>query len=191
MSMARSILPAFLATILALAAGPVLAQKTPQLMPTWPLMDAVKAGDVEKAKKTLLDGETSANQADASDRTVLMYAAGSGDAAMVRLLLDAGARPILTDKRGYTALHAAAENGYDEVMAMLMAAGARPDADDRTGVTPLMLAVSASCVPCVRMLLAARADPDRGDLGGRNARERAAFQRNRTVQRMLDEAPRR
>lgn len=181
---------AVLAIALWLAGGTAWAQKIPSLMPTWPLLDAAKTGDIDKAKRAIISGEASPNQADGTDRTALMIASANGHLELVKVLLQMGAKPILRDRQGYTALHSAAENGNDEVVDVLIKAGAPVDANDRTGITPLMLATSASNVECVKLLLAAGADPELTDFGGRSVRERAELQRNRQVQRLIANAKR-
>jgi ankyrin repeat protein len=53
------------------------------------------------------------------DLTALMWAAGYGKTAAVRLLLDRGADPGRRDDRGKTAREIAGEAGHGEVAALL------------------------------------------------------------------------
>jgi hypothetical protein len=59
-----------------------------------------------------------------NDLTALMWAAGFGKTAAVKVLLDAGARADLRDNRGQTALDMAREGKHDEAATVL--ASARP-----------------------------------------------------------------
>ena len=51
--------------------------------------------------------------------TALMAAAEEGRVAAVRMLIDGGARPEITDDDGWTALHFAQDSGHSAVAAML------------------------------------------------------------------------
>jgi hypothetical protein len=53
--------------------------------------------------------------------TALMWAAGQGQADVVKLLLERGARADLRDDRGFTAAQIARDAGHAQVVAMLAA----------------------------------------------------------------------
>ena len=59
------------------------------------------------------------NNVDPQGRSALMLAAGEDDAATIKLLLDSGAYPFLTDSAGKTASDYAAENGNAAAAALL------------------------------------------------------------------------
>lgn len=92
---------------------------------------------------------------DRTGRTALHRAAGLGDRAAVRELLDRGADPAVLDSRmGASPLHHAALSGDVEVGRMLLAAGAFPDLQSPTnGITPLMAAVWSRHPGFVALLL--------------------------------------
>ncbi|XP_063236066.1 uncharacterized protein LOC134538572 [Bacillus rossius redtenbacheri] len=123
------------------------------------------------------------NERDAEFHTPLMRAADVGSAACVRLLLAAGANPLLSVvkdgarrddpgtrrarrkrhttvglERGSTATHIAAERGHAEVLVLLLQ---RPEVlqalelPDGEGRTPLAVAAAAGRPRCLRLLLAA------------------------------------
>jgi uncharacterized protein len=128
--------------------------------------------------------------------TPFMRAAKSGDVAMMRLLLDAGADPALTLPNGSTALMFAAglgwrdgsplapayEQGFEheavEAIALCLEAGLDIHAANDAGQTALHAAVSGRASPAiVRALLAHGADPARPDTRGRTPRDLAAADR--------------
>jgi ankyrin repeat protein len=73
----------------------------------------------------------------------LHSAAASGDRAVVRLLVDAGADLDAKQEGGFTPLHAVAQNGDDEGVELLLEAGALPDPRTDDGRTPEDLALAA------------------------------------------------
>lgn len=66
----------------------------------------------------------------------LLYATLEGNIAIVRQLLEHGARPSLADSRGVTPLHVAVDNKYVDIVYMLISTGANPFARDNYGNTP-------------------------------------------------------
>ena len=92
-----------------------------------PLMQAAPYGSPELIK-ALLDGGADVNAHDCREMTPLMFAVGSENqnAAVVRLLLRAGASVNSKSNVGETALDWAAKFGNPTVIALLKEAGARP-----------------------------------------------------------------
>lgn len=72
--------------------------------------------------------------------TPLHSAAASSHAALVHLLLAAGADPNAVQHGGYTPLHSAAQNGQTELVQALLNAGADPTAKTDDGQSALTLA---------------------------------------------------
>lgn len=89
-------------------------------------------------------------------QTPLMLAAYDGEAALIELLLGAGARVDEVDGDGMTALAMAAkvEHGHREVVDRLLAAGADATRTDASGRTPLQWAESSGNTPAVAALRA-------------------------------------
>ncbi len=98
-----------------------------------PLMTATRLGAVETAA-LLLDRGADPNEAGYSNRPVLHGAATSGNAEMVQLLIDRGARVGATDREGNTALDDALEfptwRGTAAVVDLLLQRGADRDKVD-------------------------------------------------------------
>ncbi|MBX3744689.1 MAG: ankyrin repeat domain-containing protein [Verrucomicrobiae bacterium] len=112
------------------------------------------------------------NTPDANGRLPLVAAAAAGQLAVVRALLEWGARvnaagPIpgvvlLGEPRETeTALHAAAREGHKAIVEVLLDAGADPNARGSGGLTPLALAIRKQYHAVAETLLARGADPGR------------------------------
>ncbi|XP_072336777.1 ankyrin repeat and BTB/POZ domain-containing protein 3-A-like [Scyliorhinus torazame] len=113
--------------------------------------------------------------------TPLMYAASSGDEAMVQVLLTAGADidiqvPSISQQcpsvhaeiRHWTALSFAVAFGHPSVAQLLLDAGAHVEgcvSEESWSETPLQLAATAGHVDLVSMLLEKGADPLAGSIG--------------------------
>lgn len=88
-------------------------------------------------------------------------AAGRGDLAQVKQMLEAGIHPDAQNSQAKeTALMRAAGAGQLAVVEALLAAGARPDKRDSVGSTALLSATASGRIEVVRVLLAAGADPE-------------------------------
>jgi uncharacterized protein len=113
----------------------------------------VRVGDLETAGQALRAG--------ANPKLVTRYgvtpmslAASSGNAAMLKLLLESGADPNAADGAGETPLMAAVQVGSLESVKTLLAAGATVDARDKTfQQTALMVGVRANHPELVRFLI--------------------------------------
>eukprot|EP00118_Oscarella_pearsei_P019153 m.201925 g.201925 ORF g.201925 m.201925 type:complete len:820 (+) comp39601_c1_seq1:51-2510(+) len=100
--------------------------------------------------------------------TPLMYAAASGDDAMVQLLLQANANPNVSvkigEQKGWTALTFAVLHGHTAVVKDLLEFRANPEgsympSQENTTDTPLQLASAGGQLDIVGLLLAYGADP--------------------------------
>jgi hypothetical protein len=96
-----------------------------------------------------------------ADEQALRAAAGAGDQAGVRTLLQRGVRVDARDESGATALLSAARSGNLAVVRDLIAAKADVDASDRNGLTPLIEAARLGSADLLQALLDAGASPDR------------------------------
>lgn len=96
---------------------------------------AVKSGS-ENIVATLLSHGVNPSATDINGNSPLIWAIGSNNIGILRLLLDRGADLSLTPK-GTTPLHWAARLGHDDMVRMLLAYGADSGIQDTTGLTAL------------------------------------------------------
>lgn len=82
---------------------------------------AIRAGAVDLVRFHLRRDQRVDRQDD-SGNSLLMYAAGRGQAEICQILLDAGADPALKNHQGQDALSLARATGHDAVQAVLLAA---------------------------------------------------------------------
>jgi hypothetical protein len=96
--------------------------------------------------------------------------AGADHAAVMRLLLDAGARPGVKDVAGYTPIMHVTFNSTSAtalgLLPLLLAAGGDVNAQNRAGRTALMEPTLRARADCVSALMAAGADPRIADHDG-------------------------
>ena len=124
-----------------------------------PLIDAVRAGDVEKVR-SLLAQQADPNTPDHDGTTALHWAAHRDDVESAESLLAAGARVGVANRYGATTVLVAATNGSAAMLTLLLDAGADPNVGLPEGETPLMRTARAGRVDAVQVLLAHGADVD-------------------------------
>ena len=125
------------------------------------LFDAVRAGEVDRARKLLAAG-ADRDARDGDGATALMLAAHTGNLGMVQALIEAGADVNAADERGWGPLAKAVYNadldrGFADVAQALIEAGANVEAPIGYGVRPLMLAAGYGETAVVETLLRAGA----------------------------------
>ena len=157
---------AFLTLALVAPASDVLAQT--DLFTIKPIVKAVREGDDEKVRQSLLKNENP-NQVDTSGQPLLIVAITAGHIAVAETLIKGGAVVDATDREGYTALIRATERGDIDLVDLLLKRNARPGAQSRQGVTALMVASRLGYAEIVRLLLDKKADPNMPDFTGRTA----------------------
>ena len=138
------------------------------------LIQAIRNNDLAGLKAAFAKG-ANVNARDSRDTTLLMYAASSGSAEAVKLLLDSGADVNAKNQFANTALTLAADQ--PEKARLLIEKGADVNAATKLGRTPLMIAAHcAGCSGTVKLLLEKGADPKAID-----SRKRTAIQEAATV----------
>ena len=152
-----------------------------------PLMVIARTPNV-KAAELLLKQGASVNAVEKwRGQTALMWAAAQKQPAMVKLLIEKGAkvnarslpnnweRQVTAEPRmkilpvgGLTPLLYAAREGCTECVAQLIKSGADLNLPDPDGVTPLVMAGLNARWDSMKLLLEAGANPDKWDVYGRN-----------------------
>jgi ankyrin repeat protein len=148
-----------------IAAGATEYQTSLKLLKSWAeeraaMPEAERAARLE-VLALLLAKEPELNRGFPGGTPPLHLAAGTGNAAMVKLLIRSGANVNSRDDLWTTPLHAAAMYGGDrQAIEALVAAGADIEASDKQGVTPLMLAGRSGTLKAVETLAAHGASLD-------------------------------
>jgi RNA polymerase sigma factor (sigma-70 family) len=124
---------------------------------------------VEATEDWSVDEALEAGLLYAGKASALIRAAQSGDVAMVKLLVEAGAAvsDVCACAGAETALWAATLAGEPDVVAYLLEAGADPNVPAFAGATPLHVAIQRHHDSIARLLLTAGADPTLVDNHGR------------------------
>ena len=122
-----------------------------------PLVDAVKAGDVARAR-TLIEQGAGVNDAEPDGTTPLHWAAHKRHLELTQLLIGAGAVANTGNRYGVRPLSLAAVNGDGPVIKALLEAGANPNSTLMEGETALMTAARSGSVEAVELLLDAGAN---------------------------------
>ncbi|HEX5865037.1 MAG TPA: ankyrin repeat domain-containing protein [Casimicrobiaceae bacterium] len=143
------------------------------------LIRAVESDDAAAVRNLIARGAP-VNARTSIGSTPLLIAAGHGNADIVRLLLEAGADPLVVDRRGgVSPLHKACQGGSVEVARMLVEAGAYVDAvAPTTGHTPLMDALWFKFPGIVEYLLEQGAGLNTYTHYGFSLRQHFEFERN-------------
>ena len=153
-----------------------------------PLVEAVKAADVDAVRALVGDPAVDVDAAAADGATALHWAVHRDDVRLVEVLLEAGADVAAANRYGVQPISLAAENGNAAVVEALLDAGADPNATLRGGETALMTAARTGDAATIRALLVRGADPNvRDDFRGQTALMWAAARNNAAAVHALAE----
>ncbi|XP_048084183.1 ankyrin repeat domain-containing protein 66 isoform X1 [Alosa alosa] len=124
------------------------------------LHQAAASGDTDLVEDILRQNKYDPNQRDIdwNNKTPLHWAAARGQAEMVRVLIEHGARPCLCTESGWTAAHYAAEAGRLQVLRMLHFFHAPLGKEDCCGDKPIRIADIYGHKECVQFLKRAEAE---------------------------------
>ena len=149
-------------------------------------------GDDETAISAFIAAGTDVNKAsdflNGPKGTPLLYEiTRNGRINVVRLLLEANAKPDAADGQGMTALHHAVKNDRQDIVSALLDAHADVNVGNQDGRRPLHTAAEYDNLEIVKILLDAGADPNVTSVNGRTPLHTAAdVDRLETVEALLD-----
>lgn len=118
-----------------------------------PLMLAVIDGDEEGVEVFLKSSKQLINNKDIGGATALHLAARSGNAKIVEILINQGAKLDLPDNEGWTPLMRASVNGHSEIVNLLVNRGSNAFALNNFGDSALIHSVNSSCQDCVLAIM--------------------------------------
>jgi len=127
---------------------------------------AAAAGDLEQVR-SLIGSGANVNLTDRDDATPVYLAARNGHAAVVEVLLDAGAyidaARTANTIPDFTPLYEAAKHGHSDVAELLLARGADPNVETGSGDTALTGAIARNDTAMMELLLDHGVDLDAED----------------------------
>lgn len=155
--------PASVLLLAALSGAALAAPRDAGLVP------AIRAGAHDTVRQLLATREASANQLLPDGSTPLSWAVEAQDPQMVRLLLQAKARPDAARNAATAPLLLACEHGNAEILGLLLDAGADVKRASSEGVAPLALCAGSAPASILERLLAGGAEVDKADQRGQTA----------------------
>uniref|UniRef100_A0A914XBF7 Osteoclast-stimulating factor 1 n=1 Tax=Plectus sambesii TaxID=2011161 RepID=A0A914XBF7_9BILA len=131
----------------------------------YPLHEAAKRGNISFLQECL-DNQVSVNSLDKSGSTALYWAAHSGHAEIMKILLSKSTISVSAqNKIGDTALHAAAWKGHANCVELLLQAGAKPSIRNQERKTPIDLATTPEAAALLKRASMTQPPADAGDYG--------------------------
>lgn len=152
------------------------------------LLDAVRAGDVSRARTLLQQTSVEVHRTAPDGSTALHLAVERDDETMVGLLLRSGAKADAVNRYGVPPLAIAAVNGHAGILTRLLEAGANPHVGLSADESPVLTAARTGKVDALRVLLARGAHVNASDKRGQTPLMWAAARNNAGAVRMLVEA---
>lgn len=136
----------------------------------FPLIEAIKANNVEKVELLIKANTNLVNIADNSTMSPIHHAAENGNLGIVELLEKHGADLNSKTDKGWTPLHFAVVRGRTNIVQYLISRKVDVNQQTTAGITPLMLAAGIAYNPeIVKLLIQAGANVNLKDQFGNTA----------------------
>ena len=139
--------------------------------------------------RAIIEHGVDVNTVNNRGQTALGFASADGQESFVKILLDAGADPNITDNIKDSSLHSAV-SGYCSINTVkeIIDHGAHVDAVNDIGETPLLIACSTAQEASVRLFLKFKADPNIANVDGYTSLHSAvaADCSKKTLQEIID-----
>ena len=127
---------------------------------------AVRNGCCAEVLQAIISLGVDVNATNKRNVPALMLACDRGNKDAIKVLLNAGADPNLTDDKGATCIHCAVGEGCSkDVLEVVVNHGADVNATNKMNVTALMIACLKVNIDAINVLLNAGADPSIADSG--------------------------
>ena len=143
-------------------------------------------GSVQSGKQASSDPQLKERLKQIHGNTELMIAAVTGDATLVKTLLNQGAEVNVVNKFGSTALMGAAAGGYLEIVQALLEKNADVNTQGKDGTTALMFAARNGHLEIVQTLLKHGADAKVQAKDGQTASKLAHAQGYAEIAKLLE-----
>ena len=131
------------------------------------LHEAVKGKCSKDTLQYIIEHDMNVNAVNSKGETALLQACESNQGESIKLLLEKGADPNISDTNRYTSLHAAIRGCCtNETLKKIIAHKAYLNAQDMSGATALLLACSYRQQGSINVLLEAGSDPHIADNNG-------------------------
>ncbi|KAF5677621.1 ankyrin protein [Fusarium heterosporum] len=118
-----------------------------------PVFLAASVGSIGVAKMLIDQGTWNANAARFSGQSYFVDVCNSENLEGIRLLLENGSKPNVTNTSGRPVIAQAVKKGNIELVRLLLRHGANPDSSDATGTSILAIAASQDRIDILKLLL--------------------------------------
>ena len=140
-----------------------------------------------QAVQSIIEHSTDVNAVNNQGETALWFACFDGQGIFVKILLDAGADPNITDKAKDSCLHSTIRSYCSiDTVTEIIHHSADIDAVNDIGETPLLVACNTGQTEIVRLLLKLKANPTIANVDGDTSLHAAVDCNTETLQEIID-----
>ncbi|WZH41028.1 ankyrin repeat-containing domain protein [Fusarium acuminatum] len=133
-----------------------------------PVFLAASVGSIGVAKMLINQGTWNANASRMTGQSYFVDVCNSENLEGIKLLLENGSKPNVTNTSGRPVIAQAVKKGNIELVRLLLRHGANPDSSDATGNSILVIAANQDRMDMVKLLLESRTNPNAKGLSGQS-----------------------